>query len=584
MSDTYQSIRNQVMWDRLINVVEEQARTMMRVAFSPVVREAGDLSAGVFNPAGQLLAQAVTGTPGHINSMARSVRHFMNVIPPAQMKPGDSYITNDPWKGTGHLFDLTVVTPAFVDGKLAAMFACTAHVADIGGNGPDPHSRDVLAEGLFIPIMPLCNQGEMNSWLINLMRANSREPDRLEGDVYALVASNEAGASRLIRMMAEYQIDNLDALSTYILETSDRAMGEAIAKLPKGTWTNVMRIDGFKEPIDLATTLTIDGETIAIDFAGTSPVSKYGINCPLCYTDAYTSFGVKCLVAPHLVNNAAILARIKITAPDNCIVNAPYPAPVTARAVLGQMLPDAAFGCFAKAMPETTPAEGTGASWSLRLGAGRGLTGQGDAGQGVAGTGGDGKPPARAYMSQNFQSGGMGGHPLHDGMSATAFPSGVRTIAMEITEAMTPLVFWRRELRTNSGGAGKYRGGLGQIVEVGNRADEPFVIFAQFQRVAYPAAGRNHGHDGAAGEVALQSGASLEPNGVHVIAPGERLVTHMPGGGGFGSPLERDPAAVLQDVIDGFVTRDAARELYGTIITADHQIDKTATQALRSGS
>ncbi|MGE3244803.1 MAG: hydantoinase B/oxoprolinase family protein, partial [Beijerinckiaceae bacterium] len=274
MSEQFQAIRNQVMWDRLINVVEEQARTMMRVAFSPVVREAGDLSAGVFDRQGRLLAQAVTGTPGHINSMARSVRHFMDAIPPQTMQEGDSYITNDPWKGTGHLFDLTVVTPAFRNGELVALFACTAHVADIGGNGPDPNSRDVFAEGLFIPIMPLATKGEMNAWLINLMRANSREPDRLEGDIYALVASNEAGADRLQRMMGEYAIQTLDDLSRHILETSDRSMRDAISKLPRGTWNHTMTIDGFNEPVDLATTLTIDGEYIQIDFAGTSGVSR----------------------------------------------------------------------------------------------------------------------------------------------------------------------------------------------------------------------------------------------------------------------------------------------------------------------
>ena len=197
MSDYFQKIRYQVMWNRLIAVVEEQARTLMRVAFSPVVREAGDLSAGVFDRSGQMLAQAVTGTPGHVNSMARSVKHFLAEIPVETMRPGDSWITNDPWKGTGHLFDLTVVSPAFHDGKLVAFFASTAHVADIGGNGPSVDSRDVFAEGLFIPISPLCIAGEMNALLMKLIRANSREADRLEGDIYALVASNETGVDRL---------------------------------------------------------------------------------------------------------------------------------------------------------------------------------------------------------------------------------------------------------------------------------------------------------------------------------------------------------------------------------------------------
>jgi N-methylhydantoinase B len=556
MSDHFQKIRNQVMWDRLINVVEEQARTMMRVAFSTVVREAGDLSAGIFDSDGQLLAQAVTGTPGHVNSMARSIGHFLAAIPPESMRDGDAYITNDPWKGTGHLFDLTVVTPTFHDGKLVALFACTAHVADIGGNGPDPNSRDVFSEGLFIPIMPLCLRGEMNQWLINLMRANSREPDRLEGDVYALVASNEAGAHRLTRMMHEYGLTDLSGLSEHILRSSDFAMRKAIAGLPKGTWTSTMRIDGFDTPIDFVATLTIDDDTIRVDFTGTSPASRYGINCPLCYTDAYTSFGVKCLVAPRLANNAAVLARIKVTAPEGCLVNAPFPAPVTARAVIGQMLPDAIFGCFAHAMPGAVPAEGTGASWTLRFGAGPGITGSAAGGN-------------RSFASTTFQSGGMGAHPKLDGLAATPFPSGVRAIAIEITEAMTPIVVWRKELRRDSGGAGRRRGGLGQVIEVGSRDDSPFALFARFQRIQYPARGRDGGADGAPGTLHLKSGKTLGPRGTHVIPPGERLVVEMPGGGGLGDPSERDPAEVAADVAMGYVSAEAAQALYKTAVAEE---------------
>ncbi len=567
MSSQFQKIRNQVMWDRLISVVEEQARTLMRVAFSTVVREAGDLSAGVFNTKGDLLAQAVTGTPGHINSMARSIREFLKVFPAETMKAGDVYMTNDPWRGTGHLFDFTVVTPTFHKGKLVAIFACTAHVADIGGNGPDPHSRDVFAEGLFLPIMPLVMQGEISQWLMKLLCANSREPEKLEGDVYALIASNEAGGKQLSSMMEEYKLTSLDDLSDHILSSSDKSMREAIAQLPKGTWSHKVTIDGFADPVEIAAKLTIDGEKIYIDFAGTSGVSKYGINCPICYTDAYTSFGIKCLVAPRLANNAAVLARIVVTAPEGTIVNAPFPAPVTARALIGQMLPDVAFGCFEKAMPGRAPAEGTGASWSLRFGAGPGVTG----------------PDAKGtkFLSQNFQSGGMGAHWKHDGIAATPYPSGVKAIAIEITEAMTPLVFWRKELRRDSGGAGFYRGGLGQTIEVGSREDAPFAIFARFQRVKYPAAGRGGGADGAAGTLNLSSGTPVLPRGTQIIPTGERLVVDMPGGGGLGDPLKRDPQAVQRDVAMGYVSRDAARDLYKVMLDAKGSVDEAATRNAR---
>jgi N-methylhydantoinase B len=273
MSAEYQKIRLQVMWDRLVAVVEDQARTLVRVAFSTSAREAGDVSAGVFDIRGEMLAQAVTGTPGHVNSMARSVKHFLNEIPLETMRPGDSYVTNDPWKATGHLLDVTVVTPTFLNGKAVALFACTAHIVDIGGAGPSPESKDVYSEGLFLPIMPLCNGGVMDRWLLKLIRANVREPDRLEGDLYALVACNETGSRELLRMMREYRLETLDELATHILDASDKAMAEAIARLPNGQWSHSMRIDGFEAPVDLVATLTIEDHVIRVDYTGTSGVS-----------------------------------------------------------------------------------------------------------------------------------------------------------------------------------------------------------------------------------------------------------------------------------------------------------------------
>jgi N-methylhydantoinase B len=422
--------------------------------------------------------------------------------------------------------------------------------------------------------MPLCSEGKISPWLMNLLRANSREPDRLEGDIYALVASNDAGANRLVRMMEEYKIGDLDTLSEHILSASNISMREAIAKLPKGTWSHAMRIDGFDQPLDLKASLTIEDDIIRIDFTGTSGVSRYGINCPLCYTDAYTSFGVKCLVAPRLANNAAVLARISVTAPDNCIVNALFPAPVTARAVIGQMLPDVVFGCFAQAMPGEIPAEGTGASWSLRLGAGPGITGNA---AGAAGATGHATP----FMSQTFQSGGMGAHPKLDGLAATPFPSGVKGIAIEVTEATTPLVVWKKELRADSGGSGKLRGGLGQVMEIGSREDAPFAIFARFQRVDFPARGRNGGKDGAAGIVRLKSGAMLKSRGNQVIPKGDRLVVEMPGGGGLGNAAARDPTLVAEDLRNGFISCQSAREVYKVVVCDDLSVDIMATNALR---
>ena len=571
MNDSHmQEIRNQVMWNRLISVVEEQAQTLVRTAFSTSTREAGDVSAGVFDCQGRMLAQAVTGTPGHVNSMARAVIHFLDVFPTQTMRDGDTYITNDPWKGTGHLHDLTVVSPTFRNGKLVALFACTSHLVDIGGIGLAPDGKQIYHEGLFIPIMPLAREGQMDEWLLTLIRANVREPVQVEGDIYALAACNETGSRRLIAMMDEYDLDALDDLGVYIFTQSRNAMTAAIAQLPKGTWHNTMRIDGYDTPIDLTASLTIGEDSIDVDFAGSSGTSDRGINCPMCYTEAYTSFGVKCVVAPRIPNNAGSLDAIKVTAPENTIVNAPHPCAVVARSTIGHMLPDVVFGCLHQAMPNRVPAEGTSNLWNLKLGAGHGITG----------SAGD---HATAFMATTFHSGGAGARPAQDGLSATPFPSGVRNVPVEITEAITPIVIWRKEYRTDSGGPGKQRGGLGQTMVVANREDAPFGIFAGFERVHFPARGRDGGNPGAKGRLHLESGAELRHKGFQVVPPQEKLIVDMPGGGGYGEAFARDPASVADDVRNGLVTADAARADYGVAVGPDGTLDEAETERLRAG-
>jgi len=570
-TDRMQEIRNQVVWNRLISVVEEQAQTLVRTAFSTSTREAGDVSAGVFDNQGRMLAQAVTGTPGHVNSMARSVAHFLDVFPTQTMRDGDVYITNDPWKGTGHLHDLTVVSPTFRNGKLVALFACTSHLVDIGGIGLAPDGKQIYHEGLFLPIMPLAREGKMDEWLLTLIRANVREPVQVEGDIYALAACNETGSRRLIAMMDEYALDVLDNLGIYIFEQSRNAMTVAIAQLPKGTWESNMRIDGYDKPIDLCATLTVGDDEIVVDFDGSSGTSDRGINCPMCYTEAYTSFGVKCVVAPRIPNNSGSLDAIKVTAPENTIVNAPHPCAVVARSTIGHMLPDVVFGCLHQALPNRVPAEGTSNLWNLKLGAGHGITGsQGDG--------------ATAFMATTFHSGGAGARPEQDGLSATPYPSGVRNVPVEITEAITPIVIWRKDYRTDSGGAGKQRGGLGQTMVVGSREPTPFGIFASFERVLFPARGRDGGGAGAKGKISLESGAVLKNKGFQIIPGKDRLIVEMPGGGGYGDPRTRDPERVADDVLNGLVTVDQARDDYAVVVGADGAIDRSATAKLRASA
>lgn len=559
-------IKLQVMWKRLLSVVEEQAQTLVRTAFSTSSREAGDISAGVFDLEGQMLAQAVTGTPGHINSMARAVKHFLKVFPAETMKDGDSYFTNDPWKGTGHLNDLTIVSPTFKDGKMVALFACTSHLVDIGGLGPSSDGKQVYHEGLFIPIMPLAREGEMDEWVLNLVKANVREPIQVEGDIYALVACNETGSRRLLAMMEEYDLSDLDALGEHIIRTSRQGMEDAINELPKGSWSASMRIDGYEAPIDLVATLTIGDGEILVDFEGSSGTSEFGINCPLCYTEAYTSFGVKCVVGAAIPNNAGTLDAIKVTAPEGSIVNALHPCAVVARASIGHMLPDVVFGCLHQAMPDVVPAEGTSNLWNLKLGAGHGMTGP------------ETKSP---FMVMSFHSGGAGARPAQDGLSATPYPSGVRNVPVEITEAITPLVVWKKEYRENSGGAGTQRGGLGQTMELTNREDAPFGIFATFERVHFAPRGRDGGGEGAKGRLRLESGSELRNKGFQTIPKGDRLIVEMPGGGGYGDPRTRDPQSVAADVLAGFIDRDAAESVYGVAVTDAMDVDEARTRELR---
>ncbi len=531
-------IGTQIMWNRLIAIVEEQAQVLIRSSFSTSTREAGDLSAGVFDRAGRMLAQSVTGTPGHVNSMAASVLHFLEEFPVAEMEPGDVFLTNDPWKGTGHLYDFVVVTPVFhpdrLDAGVLALFACTSHVVDIGGVGFSMEGREVFHEGLYLPLLKLGRKGELDENVLKIIRANSRAPEMVDGDVHSLAACNDRGAQRLVEMFDEFGLEHLDELADHIILKSRQAMEQLIGELPDGSWDNTMRIDGVEHPIDLVVKVTVAGDRIDVDFNGTSPQSQWGINVPMAYTDAYTSFGIRCIVGPHVPNNTGSLDVINVRAPEGSILNAPKPAPVNARHVIGQMLPDTVFGALAQFLPDRVPAEGTSSLWNILI---------------------DGWTEERErFVVMSFHSGGAGARPLADGLSATAFPSGVRNMPVEINEAISPIVFWRKEFRPDSGGAGRFRGGHGQIIEIGNREALPFSISATYERVTHPARGRHGGEPGATGSLRLASGTDVKPLGRSEIPAGDRLIMEFPGGGGFGPPSERDPEAIAAEKQAGLVS------------------------------
>ncbi len=571
-------INTQIMWSRLIAVVEEQAQTMLRTAFSTPVREAGDLSAGVFDRHGRMLAQAVTGTPGHVNSMANAVRHFLDVYPLATMKPGDHYITNDPWLTSGHLHDITVVTPSFYRGEPVGLFANTIHVVDIGGLGMGPDGRQVFEEGLSIPIMPLAREGCMNDDLLRLVRANVREPLQVEGDIYATAASNDEGIRRLIEMMDEFEIANLDRLGDTIVEASREATLARIRALAKGTYRNSMTMDGYDKPLVLNAALTISDDGIHVDFDGTSPASSHGINVVYNYCLAYTAFGVKCLVAPDVPNNAGSLAPISVSAPEGCVLNVKRPWPVAARHTVGHMLPDVVFGCLHQVMEGGVPAEGASSLWNPQIYGGADVQDELDAGE----HGPNGHEDAPPFSTVIFHCGGTGARPGKDGLDVTAFPSGVRTIPVEATESVAPVMFRRREFREGSGGVGRFRGGLGQVIELGGADGTPVALLCNFERINNPARGRDGGGKGAPGRVTLGSGKPIRSKGRQTIPGGDFVRLELPGGGGFGDPATRDPDQVAADVADELISREAAARDYQVALAADGRVDRAATAQLRA--
>lgn len=549
MAQQHSKVAYQVMWNRLISVVEEQAQALVRTAFSTSVREAGDLSAGVYDTNGSMLAQAVTGTPGHVNAMADAVAHFIRRIGRSNICDGDIYITNDPWEGTGHLHDITMVTPSFRDGVLVGFFACTAHVVDIGGRGFGADAASVYEEGLYIPIMKFANKGTVDETLVRIIRGNVREPDQLIGDVYALATCNEIGHRRLIDMMEEFSLENLNGIADFIFEKSRHATLERIATLPQKSAEGEMTMDGFGQPITLKVKISVHEDRIVSDFTGSSGLDKKGINCPLVYTKAYACYALKVAIAPEIPNNAASLAPFEIQAPENTIVNALHPAPVALRHIVGHFVPDAVYDAFDKIVPGLVPAEGAGCLCNFQVSL-RPRT--------------DAPAPAHARRSEvlTFNSGGSGARPEYDGLNATAFPSGVMTMPIEATEHAGPVIIWRKELRPDSGGAGKTRGGLGQYMEVGAQEGHEFDFQAMFDRGQHPARGRRGGGDGANTTIVRSDGEKMHVKGKQFVPHGERVVMAFPGGAGYGDPLERSLELVKRDLARGYISEETASQKY----------------------
>jgi N-methylhydantoinase B len=531
----------EILWTRLITVTNEQAAALQRTSFTPIVRESGDLSASVFDVQGRMLAQAVTGTPGHINSLATAMHHFLAAFPPQTLTPGDVLVTNDPWKTSGQLNDISVVTPVFRDQKLVGFFGNTCHAMDIGGRGLSADASEVFEEGLYIPITKLYSEGQPNDELFRLLEANVRAPYEVLGDVHAQVAGNQVGIDRLLAYLEEFDLPDLEDLGAEILERSESKAREAIGELPDGDFEKTIHTDGLDEPIRIQCRVRIRGDEIEVDYSGSSEQVERGMNVVLNYTAAYTSYALKCAIWPEVPHNDGSFRPLTTTAPEGSILNPRWPAAVAARHIVGHFLPHAVLGALAEIIPDRVVAEGAGNIWLTTVrGAGR-----------------------NRFVTVFFAAGGMGARPNKDGLSCHSFPSGIATAPVEVIETTSPLVIRRKELRPDSGGPGRFRGGLGQTIEVEVRTGEPFIVSSLSDRMKFAAQGYLGGKPGGLGGFKTSRGTRPNIKLSQRFPAGTRFTLDLPGGGGFFEPRERDREAVAQDVAEGLVSRRAAQREYG---------------------
>jgi N-methylhydantoinase B len=569
---TIDPVTLEVIWNRFLSVANEQQDALIRTAFSTIVRESQDLACGMFDTKGRMIAQSLSGTPGHINAMATSMKHFLAAFPPDKLAPGDVLITNDPWQTAGQINDITITTPIFRNGKMVALFANTCHSADIGGRILSAEAREVFEEGLRIPIMKLFDRGEPNQTLMQIVRINVRQPDEVIGDFYAQTACNDAGGRALLEMMDEFGLESIDPIADEIVHRSEEAVRAEIRKLPDGEWSNETWSDGFEAPIVVRCTVKVSGDEIFIDFTGSSPQSTRGINVVFNYTHAYASFAIKAAICPDVPHNEGSFRPVHVSAPPGSILNALDPAPVASRQVIGHFIPSAIFAALSGALPGRLMAPGADPIW---LSVWRGQS-----------------PP---FTLTVFQVGGTGARPTKDGLNAVGFPSGVAGVPAEVIESLSPVVMKRRQLRPDSGGAGTWRGGLGQLTEFTRRGAGKWSVSSIADRTHYPAPGLLGGQAGATGAVSLGNGTQLHAKALMDLNSDDVVHVDLPGGGGYGDPMKRDVEKVLWDVIEGYITSEEAEKKYGVVVNykgkADDlvklpenwAIDQKKTAELRSG-
>jgi N-methylhydantoinase B len=529
----FDAVEIELLWRRLISLVDEAAAALVRTSFSTLVRESYDFSCVVTDANGQSLVQATESIPSFIGTLPETVKHFIRHFPEESLQPGDVLITNDLWLGTGHLPDITVAKPIFRNGRLVAFSASTAHAPDIGGKIRSPEPREVFEEGLQIPPMKLLRAGQQDDTLVSIIRKNVRTPDQTTGDLWAQVVALDLMEERLLILMEQAGLDHLRDLAAEIHTRCETAMRSAISALPDGTYTSSLQTDGLMDkPITLRLALTIQGDSITADFTGTDPQVDRAINCALCYTYAMTMYGVKVCTSPNLPNNEGAWRPIRIEAPAGCIVNPVFPASGGSRMLIGHYIPMLVFGCLGQVVPERVMAACGSPMWGMNQ----------------SGVNAAGKP----YANMFFFNGGMGANMQGDGISCLSWPSNVSSTPIEITEHIAPLRVHHKRLRPNSGGPGRHRGGLGQEVLIESRSETPIAVSFLAERTLFPAFGIEGGEAGARGLLHI-NGQAVDPKRQYVLLRGDTVLMGTPGGGGHGPASERAASALQADRRAGYI-------------------------------
>lgn len=527
----FDPIELEILWQSLIATVSEQARALQRTAFSPIVREAGDLANAMFDRRGRMVAQAVTGTPGHINSLAIGAAKMLEEFPVDELEPGDVLITNDPYKTAGQLLDVTVLVPAWRASpggrpRLIALFGSTIHHTDVGGYGIGAGGRDCFEEGLWIPICKLMRAGERNADVWRFILSNVRQPDHMAGDLHAQMASGEVGAQRLAALCDAYGLDDIEALADEIIDRSEAAVRADIEALEPGVHRASAVLDlADGSRVDVVCSLEVDpaaGE-ITVDYDGSSEASPWGINVVKNYTHAYTTFTVRSVLNPEIPNNHGSLAPIKVKAPEGSVLNAVCPQPGTARHVVGMFLPNALLKALAQVKPDAVMAEGAGAVWTMQ----------------VNGHHDDGSPFITAMFTY---AGGVGARSAKPGLDACSYPTGVSAVPLEVVEASAPVRFRRKSLRPGSGGAGAQPGGLGQVIEFEVATSKPWQLNAVTSRLTEAPQGVFGGRPGRAGSFKV-NGEPVTTQTRITLRPGDVVSLELPGGGGYGPPAGTEAGA-----------------------------------------